>query len=212
MVLRIKNNCFSSNTYLIIDDDTKHCLIIDPGLNELVIDNEIQELHLKPVAILCTHGHFDHIGGVSYFKEKFEIPFYIHKADLKLMKSANLLLKLGKINKFIKISIPDVLFIESYSAIIISDFYLEIYNLPGHTEGSCIIQYKDNIFTGDTIFKDGLYINKLPGENVEALKKSIREIFEIFDLNINCFPGHGPDAILDHIKSKNLDLIKFLNN
>ena len=212
MVVRIKNTLFSSNTYLLSEEKEKHCLIIDPGLDDLIIDNKIHELNLKPIAIICTHGHFDHIGSVSFFKEKYSIPFYLHEADRKLMKSANFYLKLSKSDKFIKLVEPDLLLTENYSKIIISDFSLEIYNFPGHTKGSCIITSENKIFTGDTIFKDGLHINNLPGENPIELKKSILKIFRKFNLNTICFPGHGPDATLDYIKSSNLDLKRFLND
>jgi len=211
MVLRIKNDIFSSNTYLIIDEKEKFCLIIDPGLDEFIIDNRIQELDLKPVAIISTHGHFDHIGGSAFFKEKYGIPFYLHEADVKLMKSANFYLRLSKIDRFIKLVEPDELFVEKKTEIKISGFELKITNFSGHTPGSCIIQYKKNLFTGDTIFKNGLYINKLPGENPIELRKSIIDIFDKFDIELNCFPGHGKDATLEYIKSTNLDLINFLN-
>lgn len=212
MIIRIPNELFKSNTYLVCNDSDNKCVIIDPGLNEEVIEQKIIDLKLEPVAILATHGHVDHIGGVSYFKEKYGIQFYLHEADLKLMKTANFFLKLSKINKFIKIPTPDVLIINKYFNINILPFSFEIYNLPGHTNGSCIIKYKNNIFTGDTIFKEGLYINKLPGENIESLKRSITEIFKIFNPNSICFPGHGSDAILDFIRLENHDLIRFLNN
>jgi glyoxylase-like metal-dependent hydrolase (beta-lactamase superfamily II) len=112
----------------------------------------------------------------------------------------------------IKISDPKVLIMDMYKKILISGFSLEIYNFPGHTNGSCVIKYENNIFTGDTIFKQGVFINKLPGENVEKLKQSILEIFQTFDSNSICFPGHGSDATLDYIKLKNHDLINFINN
>jgi len=146
MITRIKNNIFSSNTYLISNDIDKHCLIIDPGLDELAIENKIQELNYIPVAIIGTHGHFDHIGSVSFFKEKYGIPFFLHEADVKLMKSANFYLKLTKTDRFIKVANPDVLFNQIYEKISIKGFNLEIHKYSGHTVGSCIIQYENNIF------------------------------------------------------------------
>jgi hydroxyacylglutathione hydrolase len=211
MIIRIKNNIFSSNTYLIYDEIKKKCLIIDPGLDEIAIENKINEFNLKPIAIVCTHGHFDHIGGVSFFKDKYGIPFYLHEADIKIMKSANFYLKLTKIDRFIKVPEPDLLINKNSFELKIDNFVLTIFRFSGHTPGSCIVQYKNNIFTGDTIFKEGLYINKLPGENPIELKKNILEIFEKFNPTMICFPGHGKDATLDDIKSKNKDLIFFLN-
>jgi len=211
MVIRILNELFKSNSYLVCNDSDKNCIIIDPGLNEEDIDRKIIDLNLCPVAILATHGHFDHISGVAYFKDKYGIPFYLHKEDMKLMKSANFFLKLSKINRFVSITEPDVLFTEKITRINIINNIFDIFNYPGHTNGSCVIQYENNIFTGDTIFKKGLYVNKLPGENVELLKKTIIAIFDAFDSKNICYPGHGSEASLEYIKSSNLDLKEFLS-
>jgi glyoxylase-like metal-dependent hydrolase (beta-lactamase superfamily II) len=209
-VYRIINSLFLSNTYLICDEFEEKCIIVDPGLNEDVAEHKITELKLEPVAILATHGHFDHIGGVSHFKEKYNIPFFLHAADLKLMKSANFLLKMWKIEKVIKNAKPELLLSDKYQKIDCSNFTFEIYNFPGHTEGSCIIKYKNNIFTGDTIFRKKVFINKLPGENIEQLKASIIEIFKVFNSADICHPGHGSEATLLDIESTNLDLKSFL--
>jgi len=199
-----------SNTYLVCDAFGKKCILIDPGLNEEITEQKITDLKLEPVAILSTHGHVDHIGGVSYFKEKYHIPFFLHLADLKLMKTANFLLKMWKIEKVVKNTRPEVLLLDKYEKIDCSGFTFEIYNFPGHTAGSCIIKYENNIFTGDTIFKKNVFINKLPGENVYQLKTSIIEIFRVFNSTYICYPGHGSEATLSEIQSTNLDLKSFL--
>lgn len=212
MIIRIVNEPFSSNAYLLCSEFDSKCIIIDPGLDAVLVDQKIIELKLKPIAIISTHGHFDHTGGVSFFHDKYSIPFYLHKEDLKLYKSANFYLKLSKINKFIKIIEPEFLLTGKSQELIIDKFCLEIYNYPGHTKGSCIIKYENNLFTGDIIFKKGLYLNKLPEENVEILKESVIEILNTFDLNSTCYPGHGLEAALNEIKLTNQDLIRFINN
>lgn len=212
MVVRIVNELFSSNTYLLCNEFDNECIIIDPGMDEVLIDQKITELKLDPIAIISTHGHVDHVGSVSFFYEKYAIPFYLHKEDVKLYRSANFFLKLSKINKFIKIIDPEILLVEKNQKLNINKFCLEIFNFPGHTMGSCIIKYENNIFTGDTLFKTGLYLNKLPGENAELLKESIIEIMNSFDLKSICYPGHGENSALNDIKLTNQDLIRFINN
>lgn len=212
MVIRIVNEPFSSNTYLLYRNFDKKCIIIDPGLDEILVDQKIIEMKLEPVAVIATHAHFDHIGGVSFLHNKYSIPFYLHKEDLKLYNSANFYLKLSKIKKSIEITNPEVLLVETRQKLIINNFCLEIFNFQGHTNGSCIIAYENIIFTGDTLFKKGLYLNKLPQENVERLKESILKILDTFDLNTICYPGHGDSATLNEIKITNQDLIKFINN
>lgn len=201
MVIRIENETFPSNTYLICQEIDNTCIIIDPGLDEALVDQKIVELKLKPLAIISTHGHFDHIGGVSFFHDKYSIPFYIHKEDLKLYKSANFYLKLNKIERFIKIIEPDFLLAQEKQKLNLGEFCIEVFNYPGHTRGSCIVKHESNIFTGDTILKKGLYLNKLPEENVEMLKESVLEITNTFDLHSICYPGHGDKVFLYEINN-----------
>ena len=212
MVYSVRNQTFSSNTYLLSDEDERFCLIIDPGLDEVLIDNRIQELHLTPVAILSTHGHFDHVGGVSYFKDKYSIPFYIHEADVKISQSANFFLKIAGIDHKIHTAKPDQLFHGDFENIILADFTLEIYNFSGHSKGSSVIRHGNNLFSGDIIYKKSLGFNNFPGEDKAKLRESVIKMFDTFPDDTTVFPGHGESEYLGNIKKGNTDLINFLYN
>jgi glyoxylase-like metal-dependent hydrolase (beta-lactamase superfamily II) len=212
MIRRVKNRFFSSNTYLLINDADNTCIIVDPGLDEETIDKEIEANNLLPLAIVCTHGHFDHTGTVSYFKNKYNnIPYYIHEADLKISQSVNFFLKLTKIEKWIDTATPDFLLKGKKENLKIGSFDLDIYNFPGHTEGSCIIKWENNLFSGDIIYKKGLGLDSFPGENKAKLKKSIIELFDFFSLKDMVFPGHGDAEYLGLIKENNSELAAYLN-
>lgn len=208
----VKNNFFTSNTYLLINYVDNHGLIIDPGLDTTAIDATIIKAGITPLAILATHGHFDHVGSAKYFQNKYSIPYYLHEKDYKLAKAANFYLKMAKIDKHIDIAIPDILFKSELEKITIDTFSFNVYNYPGHSNGSCIFDFDREIFSGDIMYKNGLGFNNFPGESKEKLKISITDIFKIFNDDCIFYPGHGEQIKLRDIKNNNLDLINFLNN
>ena len=207
----IRNTTFSSNTYILKEEATNLCLVIDPGLDPEIIDSALSTSGLLPVGIISTHGHFDHIGGVSFLKEKYNVPFYLHEADLKICKSANFYLKVAGINKKFATPIPDHLLTGKSGNFTIGNFILIYYNFPGHSNGSCIVQYNNTLFSGDIFYKNGLGFNSFPGENTNTLADSITRIFNTFPESNFILPGHGQAVTLGEIKNGNKELQAFLN-
>lgn len=207
----VRNDIFPSNTYLVTHRDNATCLIIDPGLEPLKTEEAITTLGLRPVGIVATHGHFDHIAGVSFFQDKYNIPYFLHENDRKVSLSANFYLKLVKINMTIKTPLPNELFSGEKEIRTISGFDLVIHLFPGHTDGSCVIEYGNCLFTGDIVYKNGLGFNKFPGERIELLKQTILRLFKTFDKSFTVLPGHGESELLGNIMDHNVELKKFLN-
>ncbi|MBT4791950.1 MAG: MBL fold metallo-hydrolase [Halobacteriovoraceae bacterium] len=206
----IRNSSLKSNTYLYLLNDSKECLIIDPGLESELITEEIQTQGLTPTAILCTHGHFDHIGSAQILADMYNIEIYIHEKDKKVTKSANFLLMICKIKQ--KIQVPTVVnwVIGASNSFEINNTKITYHHAPGHTAGSCLIEIEDSLFTGDTLFRNFVVEDSITGSDSKTLKESLVKYISFFPGEIEVYPGHGGSASLNQIVSNNTDLRKFL--
>jgi hydroxyacylglutathione hydrolase len=209
-VWTLTNRVFPSNCYVCETADPGLCFIVDPGLDPIPIEALLAEWRLKPVAIVCTHGHFDHAGSAAHFQRLYECPVYLSGADLKTMRLSNFLLMSFKIP--VRIEMPDVTTIgEEESHITVGGSHIWFYPAPGHTPGSCFIGYHNTLFTGDTLYSRGIGLSRLPGEDTEQLRRSILDAWHRFPNGMLVRPGHGEASALGDIKLKNKALLRFLN-
>ena len=165
---------FQTNCYIV---DNK--IIIDPGVGAFEF---VKENVKKPLAIINTHGHFDHIWDDKKIKEYFNIPIFIHKEDAFFLENDPFGFNPTKIK-------PDVLIEEGDYKI--GDFDIKIRHFPGHSPGSITVEIDENMFSGDFIFDGSIGRVDLPYSNSEKMKNSIEKFLKIpYDKQI--FPGHGP--------------------
>lgn len=183
-----------SNCYLFGDEATKEIFVIDPGGDYREIKSVIDKNGMKPKAVINTHGHGDHIGA----NNEFGIPVWIHRldADFLMDPSKNLsgafgfLLKTKTASRLVEDG--DILNIGKYS--------LEVIHTPGHTPGSICLKAESVIFTGDTLFCEGIGRTDFAYGSEEDIMDSIKEkLFTLKD-NYVIYPGHGPDSTIGHEK------------
>jgi hydroxyacylglutathione hydrolase len=202
-VIRIKNAVVTSNTYL-YQTDPAHCLLIDPGLDRDAIEAQLGERHLTPIAIYLTHGHFDHLGSAEHFRARYDIPVYLDPADIKVAGSSNFMMMALKLSS--RIQVP-----KTFTAIDTANGDgAEITRAPGHTAGSVVIRVGDVAFTGDTIYRDGMWLVPWPEEDREHLEHSLRDIWVSLPDHVLVFPGHGGSAMFGSIKRQNRPMRRFL--
>ena len=197
IIHKITNKLLNTNTYLIIYNS--NCLLIDPGSDYETIKSFIYFNNLNLLAIIATHGHFDHVTSVSKLKNEFNCKFYLHIKDNKTLKLSNFLMKIfGYKNK---IEIPDVdfYFEGNEGSLYIQGYTINYINTPGHTSGSCVYQIEDNIFTGDTLFYSDSE-SKIPNESLIDLQTSQKLIFKNYNEDVIFWPGHGIGGELKQIK------------
>lgn len=203
-------NVFQVNTYLIYDDSGEG-LLIDPSCNSSKEKKELEtfifEKAIKIMAIVNTHGHVDHLPGVAYFKEKYEIPFYMSQEDEFLLSQAQAF-GAGFGMEIEKPPIPDF-YLKEGEILKFGAEQVEIIHVPGHSPGSMVIYSSKSkiLITGDVLFAGSIGRTDLPGGNYDQLIDGIKNKLLIFANETKVFPGHGPATTI----GKEKELNPFLN-
>ncbi|HCT63170.1 MAG TPA: MBL fold hydrolase [Erysipelotrichaceae bacterium] len=177
---------FQTNTYLLVEDG--EVVIIDPVSKSERIQSKILEGE-RVVGILLTHGHFDHIGAVDELAELYQCPVYLHYNDYELTQDPQ---KNYSQTKKIKLK-SKLSFYEDH--LHLGQFNFFIHHTPGHTPGSVCIEYKDRLFTGDTLFKHSVGRTDLYKGSSQDLKQSLRIIAKM-DPHLVIYPGHEEQSTL----------------
>lgn len=179
-------------------------MIIDPGGEGDFISQKVLDLKLEPEFILATHGHFDHVLGVTELKLAFDIPFLMHKGDLFLLKrtreTAEYFLGPGacpEIPEELDLSSLADSFIKEGDVIKFGREKLGVIETPGHSPGGVSFYDKSSgvLFSGDTLFRQGIGRTDFSYASSEELEESLKRLFELPD-ETAVYPGHGPETTL----------------
>jgi glyoxylase-like metal-dependent hydrolase (beta-lactamase superfamily II) len=190
-----------TNCYLVYCEETRACAVIDPGADPEKIISAIADLELKPVIVLNTHGHVDHIGGNSDIVQKYRVPLAMHAADTGMLQVSDyieLSLLLGARNS----PPPDRLLAEG-DEIAVGRLTLRVMHIPGHTAGSVGFVAAGVLFSGDTLFCGGVGRTDLPGGSWKDLEQSIRERILTLPEETIVLPGHGPWTTVEQERDSN---------
>ncbi|KMJ60102.1 hypothetical protein AB685_04495 [Bacillus sp. LL01] len=195
-----------TNAYLLINDK-KECIIFDPGSEGDAFNSYLEEKGLKPLAILLTHAHFDHIGAVDSVRSHWNIPVYVHKKEKNWLTDPSLngsqFFQLGPITA----NQADRL-IQSEEKIVISNFKLDVLFTPGHSPGSVSFYHEPSkvVFSGDALFAGSIGRTDLPGGNHDQLIQSIHNKLLVLPEETTVLSGHGMTTTIE----KEMDSNPFL--
>jgi glyoxylase-like metal-dependent hydrolase (beta-lactamase superfamily II) len=194
---------FAVNCYLLWDEKTQDGVIIDPGADEDVIAYEIDQIEMKPRAILLTHGHGDHIAAVRDLKGRYNIPLYIGKGEQELLANPNANIS-AYFDEPIVAPIPDEL-VEDEQMVKFGSIVLRVLSTPGHTPaGVCYLDEEQGVvFCGDTLFAGSIGRTDLPGASFDALMESITRKLMTLPDSVVCLPGHGPATTIGAERTSN---------
>ena len=197
-----------TNCYIVINNETEECFIIDPGASGTQLAEKIREESLIPVAVLLTHGHFDHAGAAKMLAEAFDIKIYAHENEESTLKypDKNVSWMVGKEETYE----ADVFF-KDEEVITLAGFEIKVLHTPGHTEGGCCyyVAEEDVVFTGDTLFAGSVGRTDFPGGSMSQIVRSIQE--KLMTLNeagnletdIMVYPGHNDPTTIETERMEN---------
>jgi hydroxyacylglutathione hydrolase len=199
-------NALQENTYLLYDD-TKECIIIDPGCYDRSEQEElkefIQENNLKPVKLLNTHCHVDHVLGNKFVKDLYKVKLYTSKEEEAALRSVKVYAPVYGFTNYAETEVDEI--IKEGDVISFGNSKLEILFVPGHSVGHlAFVNKEQNIcIGGDVLFQQSVGRWDLPGGNKDTLINSIHtKLFKLADEMV-VYPGHGPETTIGMEKRTN---------
>lgn len=196
IIKKMMAGTYAVNCYILFDEDTKEAVVVDPGGDVDDICKALKSLDAKVKYIILTHGHFDHTTGVDGLKAETGALVAMSKEDNDMISNgemyygplieggADIILKHGDVMKF-------------------GNCKIDVIATPGHTPGGMCLLTENDVFTGDTLFKQSVGRSDLTGGNHNALIASIKERLMLLSDNVAVHPGHGPSSTIGQERAEN---------
>ncbi len=208
-------NPFQENTYVLYDE-TKKCVIIDPGCSDDAERNELTQFiatkNLSPVLLINTHSHIDHMLGNKFIKGKYNIPFLLHKNELPILHSV---VETGrKYGIFVDESPEPDQFIEDGEIVRFGKTELKTLYTPGHAPGEVSFYEAETktLIAGDVLFSGSIGRYDFPLSDYETLMQSIFQKFLPLDDDVTVYCGHGTPTTIGKERRTNPFLLEYADS
>ena len=181
---------YQTNCYIIHDALSKTCCVIDPGYTPEIILDKLNALGLTPEAILLTHGHFDHVGGVKDLAAETGCQVYLCAEELSMPS---------------RLTAGPLYYTKTYQEgdrLHLAGLDIAVIQTPGHTPGSVCLLVEDTMFSGDTLFAGSCGRTDLPGGSRRGMQQSLARLASL-ETNYWVLPGHGESTALADEKRYN---------
>jgi len=193
----------STNCYILICENTKEAIIIDPGFNSNFekekIQRFIEQKKLTLKFIVNTHGHPDHTCGNEILKEKFNVPIMIHENDADMLGKKSQIFGLFGFQSF---SPPADVMLREGDIVKFGKTSMRVMHTPGHSMGSISLLGEKEVFVGDTLFLGSIGRIDFPESSEREMKTSLKKLACLPDYFV-VYPGHGPTTTIGEEKLSN---------
>ena len=175
---------YQTNCYILWEEPWEKCVVIDPGYAPEEVLYQTKKLGREMEAILLTHGHFDHVGGVRKLAEETGCKVYLCPEDLSMPA---------------QMTAGPLYYTHTYGegdTLTLAGMELRVLHTPGHTPGSVCILWGDAMFSGDTLFAGSCGRTDLPGGDWATIMQSLKRLAGLTK-NYTVYPGHGESTTLE---------------
>ena len=189
----------STNCYLVINEDTKQAVVIDPAACPSYLMSHIKSEGLKIEAILLTHGHFDHIMGIDGFLSEFDVPVYVHEEDADAMEDPVLNQSSTYTSGY---TFGKARYLRDRQTLELAGYTFQVIHTPGHTKGGCCyyVASEGVLFSGDTLFQNSVGRTDFVNSSTSDLVHSVREKLFLLPDDTMVYPGHMGETKIGHEK------------
>ncbi len=193
LIHTIPDGQLPTNCYVVTDEESLRCAVIDPGDESNTILDYLEDMHLKCEAILLTHGHYDHVGAVETLHEETGALVYMHAADAGSAVGSD----------FYAFAPPEgSVMLHEGSLIKVGPLTFDVLETPGHTPGGVTFRCENALFTGDTLFRGSCGRTDFPGGDMEQELRSLARLASLAG-DYEVYPGHMDSSTLEREREFN---------
>ena len=197
------DNPFATNCWLVAAGGSDEAVVVDPGFSPKRVSAMLEAAGKRPVAVLATHGHFDHIGSAGEFCGD-DLPLYMHEADRPALTDPP---AWGAGFETPPVSVKDVRTLVDGDVLEFAGFRIEVLHTPGHTPGSVCFRTDGWVLSGDLVFAGAIGRSDFPNSDPAAMQRSLRRFLELPD-ELPVLPGHGPRTTVGRERVRNPFLVE----